>query len=88
LQEYQTALRNNPEDFAPYFGAGMIYKRLKQYPEAVEMFREAVKLEPNNTEAYKQLAATSALAFFVARSSRSTGQFQDLDDSRREARTA
>jgi tetratricopeptide (TPR) repeat protein len=66
----------------------MVYKQLKQYPEAVEMFRQAVKLEPQNSEAYKQLAATSALAFFVARGARPTDRHQGSRDIRREARTA
>jgi tetratricopeptide (TPR) repeat protein len=88
LQEYRAALHHDPESFAPYFGAGMTYKKLKQYPEAVEMFRQAVKLEPHNSEAYKQLAATSALAFFVARGARSTERFQGQSQEGREARTA
>jgi tetratricopeptide (TPR) repeat protein len=66
----------------------MVYKKLKQYPEAVEMFRQAVKLEPHNSEAYKQLAATSALAFFVARGARSSHRFQERDEDRREVKTA
>jgi len=66
----------------------MVYKQLKQYPEAVEMFRHAVKLEPHNSEAYKQLAATSALAFFVARGARPSDRLQGPKNIRREARTA
>jgi tetratricopeptide (TPR) repeat protein len=88
LEQYRLALSLDPDSLDANFGAGMIYKRLKQYPEAVEMFRQAVRLEPHNSEAYKQLAATSALAFFVARGARSSQRSHDKDDSRREARTA
>jgi len=52
------------------------------------MFRQAAKLDPHSTDAYKQLAATSALAFFVARGTRSADRFQETDDITEEARTA
>jgi hypothetical protein len=66
----------------------MLYKKVKRYPEAVAMFRHAAKLDPHSSDAYKQLAATSALAFFVARGARPADRFGETDDMTREARTA
>ncbi len=50
---------------ADYFRAGMLHKQLKEYPEALDMFRQATRLSPNMAEAYKQMAVVSAMGFFA-----------------------
>ncbi|MGH2542035.1 MAG: tetratricopeptide repeat protein, partial [Ardenticatenaceae bacterium] len=50
-----------------YFHMGRLLKDLKRYHEAIPVLRQAVKVQPNNTEAYKLLAAVSAIAFFGGR---------------------
>ncbi len=54
-------LRSEADDC---FRAGMAYKRLKAYPEALDMFRRATHLSPNHTEALKQVAVVTAIGFF------------------------
>lgn len=54
-------LRSEAND---YFCAGTLYKQLKEYPQALDMFRRATRLSPNHAEAYKQIAVVSAIEFF------------------------
>ncbi len=42
-----------------------MYKTLKEYNNAVRRFQRAINLQPGNTEAYRQLAAVSALGFMT-----------------------
>ena len=44
-----------------YFNAGLALKQLKDYSEALLMFRKSVEIDPNNVLAHRQLAAVSAL---------------------------
>jgi tetratricopeptide (TPR) repeat protein len=49
------------------FYAGMLHKQLKEYPEALEMFRQATRLSPNHAEASKQILVVKAMGFLSAK---------------------
>ncbi|PWH16367.1 MAG: hypothetical protein DDG59_09600 [Anaerolineae bacterium] len=61
LAAYQRCLSLNPEDSQAYFKAGVLYKELKDYPNAEQMLRQAARLEPNNLAVQRQLGAVVAL---------------------------
>ena len=58
---FANAIKHTPEKAPLYFRAGVALKNLKDYGEAIAMFRKAVQLEPKNLDAHRQLAAVSAL---------------------------
>jgi tetratricopeptide (TPR) repeat protein len=47
------------------FRAGMLYKQLKAYPEALAMFKRAARLSPDHAEADKQGDVIRAMGFFL-----------------------
>ena len=58
---YREAVRLNPRDPLAFFNAGLAFKKLKSYPEAIEMLRRAAELDPKNRMVLRQLAAVSAM---------------------------
>jgi tetratricopeptide (TPR) repeat protein len=50
-----------------YLEIGRLLKNLRRYHEAIPVLRQAVRVDPQNTEAYKLLAAVSAIAFLGGR---------------------
>jgi tetratricopeptide (TPR) repeat protein len=61
LTIYQRCLNLNAENSQAYFKAGVLYKELKDYPNAEQMLRQAARLEPNNLAIQRQLGAVIAL---------------------------
>lgn len=50
-----------------YLPMGRLLKNLKRYNEAIPVLRQAVKTEPQNTDAYKMLTAVSAIVILGGR---------------------
>lgn len=61
LTAYQRCLSLNAENAQAYFKAGVLYKELKDYPNAEQMLRQAARLEPTNLAIQRQLGAVIAL---------------------------
>ena len=58
---YSNSIKLIPKNANLYFNAGLALKQLKDYSEAMLMFRKSVDIDPNNVSAHRQLAAVSAL---------------------------
>ena len=58
---YSNSIKLIPKNADLYFNAGLALKQLKDYSEAMLMFRKSVDIDPNNVSAHRQLAAVSAL---------------------------
>ncbi len=58
---FVAAIKHVPTRSSLYFHAGVALKNLKDYGEAITMFRKAVQLNPKSVDAHRQLAAVSAL---------------------------
>ena len=58
---YSNSIKLVPTNGKLYFNAGLALKQLKDYSEAMLMFRKSVEIDPNNVSAHRQLAAVSAL---------------------------
>ena len=58
---YSNSIKLTPKNASLYFNAGLALKQLKDYSEAMLMFRKSVDIDPNNVSAHRQLAAVSAL---------------------------
>ena len=54
-EAYQKYVRNNQKDAKAHFNMGMAYNRLGKPDEAVKAFRQAVKLEPENSDSQYEL---------------------------------
>ena len=61
LEMYQMAIAAAPKSSANYTRAGVAYRNLKSYAEAVGALEKAVTLDGKNLEATKQLAVVSAM---------------------------
>jgi tetratricopeptide (TPR) repeat protein len=61
LEMYQLAIAAAPKSSANYTRAGVAYKNLKSYADAVGALEKAVNLDSKNLEATKQLAVVSAM---------------------------
>jgi tetratricopeptide (TPR) repeat protein len=46
LAEYTTAVRLDPNAKTGFYGLSRTYYMLKQYPEAIRTFDQAIKLDP------------------------------------------
>jgi len=55
------AVKIAPNDYRPYYQAGLALKDSKDYLEAETMFRRAAHLAPNELNIHRQLAAVVAL---------------------------
>ncbi len=58
---FAAAIKHVPTKASLFFHAGIALKNLKDYGEAIAMFRKAVQLDPKSVDAHRQLAAVSAL---------------------------
>ncbi len=61
LESYQLAARRMPNDYRPYYLAGLAMKEGKDYLGAETMFRRAAHLAPSEVSIHRQLAAVVAL---------------------------
>jgi tetratricopeptide (TPR) repeat protein len=61
IEIYQIASKLAPNDYRPFFQAGLALKDSKDYTEAETMFRRAAHLAPEETSIHRQLAAVVAL---------------------------
>jgi tetratricopeptide (TPR) repeat protein len=68
LEMYQLAIAAAPKSSANYTRAGVAYRNLKYYPEAVKALEHAVQLDSKNLEATKQLAVVSAMDLVQSKS--------------------
>ena len=59
---YSSSIKFAPTNPTLYFNAGLALKQLKDYSEAMLMFKQSVELDPQNVSAHRQLAAVSALS--------------------------
>jgi superkiller protein 3 len=50
-----------------HFEMGRLLREMHRYDDAIPVLRKAVKVDPQNTEAYKMLAAVSAIVFLGGR---------------------
>ncbi len=66
---FVNAIKHSPMKAPLYFHAGVALKNLKDYGEAIAMFRKAVQMDPNNLDAHRQLAAVSALGLISGEAS-------------------
>ena len=55
LQEYQTALQENPEHFAAQRGMAETLILLEREPEAIALYQDLLKLDVNNASAYANM---------------------------------
>ena len=66
---FANAIAYAPTKPVLYFQAGLALKNLKDYGEAITMFRKAVQMDPKNLDAHRQLAAVSALGLISGEAS-------------------
>lgn len=66
---FANAIKHTPTNAPLYFHAGVALKNLKDYGEAIAMFRKAVQMDPKNLNAHRQLAAVSALGLISGEAS-------------------
>ena len=59
---YSSSIKLTPTNPDLYFNAGLALKQLKDYSEAMLMFKKSVEIDPQNVSAHRQLAAVSALS--------------------------
>ena len=69
-EAFANAIAYAPTKPVLYFQAGLALKNLKDYGEAITMFRKAVQMDPKNLDAHRQLAAVSALGRISGEASR------------------
>ena len=55
LQEYQTALQENPDHLAAQRGLAETLIMLEREPEAIQLYKDLLQLDPNNAGAYANL---------------------------------
>jgi len=54
LMEYDIAISENPDMYAPYFNSGKILKRQNRWDEAMRDFNKAIEINPSYGENYYQ----------------------------------
>ena len=52
IEDYDQAIRLNPEDADAYYNRGIVYYELGQLERAIEDYDEAIRLNPEYTKAY------------------------------------
>ena len=52
IQDYDQAIRNNPQLASAYLGRGAAYTQKGAYDLAVQDYNQALKIEPSNAEAF------------------------------------
>ena len=55
LQEYQTALQENPDHLPSQRGMAETLIMLKREPEAIALYQDLLKIDPNNASAYANI---------------------------------
>ena len=55
IEEYDKALKMDPNDAIGYYNRGLSYRRLGQYQRAIEDCDKAIELDPDNAEPYNKL---------------------------------
>ena len=56
VEELLELLQDDPNDHMLRYGLGMEYFRAERYREAAETFRQAIRLQPDYSVAYRELA--------------------------------
>ena len=51
LDNYQKAINSDPSNANAYIGLGSMYTKLEQYPEAIEVYKKALKIKLQDTDA-------------------------------------
>lgn len=51
-----TAASENPSEYSFHFTKGLIYQKTEQYPLAIEAYKQAIEIAPDELEAYLNLA--------------------------------
>ena len=55
-EDYDEAIRLDPDYSETFYWRGMVKSQLEQYPEAIEDYDEAIRLSPNYLNAYYRRA--------------------------------
>ncbi len=61
LKVWEQAAELDPNDARPYYFAGLLYRDLRDYPQAERLLRRAAQLDPNNSAIRRSLAAVAAI---------------------------
>lgn len=56
VEELLELLQDDPDDYMLHYGLGMEYLRAERLSEAVESFEQAIRLQPDYSVAYRELA--------------------------------
>ena len=48
ILDFKDSLRINPDNFLAVFSIGECYFRLKEFQKALEQFKQAIEIEPEN----------------------------------------
>lgn len=59
FEEYVTATERMPANFDAHYNLGNMLMRLRQYPQAADMFLKAVQIRPGSAEAWTNLGAAT-----------------------------
>jgi Flp pilus assembly protein TadD len=58
---FETIVKNNPHDSEDHNNLGVVYASLRRIDNALDEFREAVRLDPRNNSAMRNLRSTQRL---------------------------
>jgi tetratricopeptide (TPR) repeat protein len=58
MQSYEHALRHNPQSIRAMNAISMVLRTREDFPKAAEYLQQAIKLDPNNGEAWGSLGMT------------------------------
>ena len=61
LSTYYKCIRTNPNDYRPYYLAGILSKELKNYPEAEKLLQKASQFAPDDINIQRLLGAVVAI---------------------------
>ena len=69
IQDFDQAIRLNPNNADPYIRRGLHYANKKEYDRAIQDYDQAIRLNPNDAAAYSVRAATAPKRAYIWRSS-------------------